>query len=400
MIFDRRYWRLAARLGLVLCLSVVASLLLEHTHFYATSLTVVLLAIALSAQLLQRVHPGVAAASLPTSNGAPVEHLQAQLDTVSAALIEVSEDGRTTLVNRAAHRLGRGPVARLGDIEVLGAECATRIAALAPGQSDMLRLPDGRYVFVSAGELATVQSRRRLVAIQFVSGELDVVEIKAWRDMLRVVRHEIMNSLTPIVSLSESLATTPPGPDTTESLEAIGRRSRGLLQFVDRYRRVLEPLQPSAETVSGALLVKAIEQLWAADLAAAGVIASFGVDEPAPTFLGDASLLEQAIINLLKNALDAVRETTSPRIDLRLTESHGEVRFQVSDNGSGIAPERCEQIFLPFYSTKKAGSGLGLSIARNIALAHGGRVTYQPNEPVGSVFQLIIRQRARTHANI
>jgi two-component system nitrogen regulation sensor histidine kinase NtrY len=388
MGFERTYWHLAWRLGVLLCLTVAISQLLERTHLYATSAVAILVAAALSVDLLRRVDPPSVSLPRPLPSNTPLEYLQALLDTVSAALIVVKEGDRATLVNRAAQRLSRGAISRLSDIASLGTEGAARITSLRPGQSDLLRLIDSRHVFVTCAEIRTSRHLHRLVAMQFVTGDLDAVEVKAWRDMLRVLRHEIMNSLTPIASLSEGLAAAPPGSDTRASLEAINRRSRGLMQFVDRYRLVAEPPQLRLELVHGADIVKGIEKLLAADIAAAGVTSSFSVGSPALTFDADAALLEQALINMIRNSLDAVRFTATPRIDVRLSGVGGEACFKVIDNGCGIAPELREQIFVPFYSTKRAGSGIGLSLARNIALAHGGRISYQPNDPAGSIFEL------------
>ncbi|HEX4240280.1 MAG TPA: HAMP domain-containing sensor histidine kinase [Steroidobacteraceae bacterium] len=392
MGFDIR-WPLVWRLGAVVALTVAVSLLLERTNFYATSLVALLLAGALSADLLRTFHRPAVSQPRQVSGDAPADHLQALLDTVAAALIVVDGRDRATAVNRAAHRLGRGAIHALSDLELLGPESAARLESLPPGRSILLQRVDGRHVFVSCSQLTTPLEQRRLMALQFVSGELDAVEIKAWRDMLRVLRHEIMNSLTPIASLSESITAAPPATDARESLEAIGRRSRGLMHFVERYRQVLEPLESSPALVDGTALLKDIERLLAADFTAAGVTSSFTADPSASTFEADASLIEQAVINLLKNSLDAARGIVAPRIQVRLGEVDGEICFSVGDNGCGIAPGLREQIFVPFYSTKATGSGVGLSMARNIALAHGGRISYRPNEPTGSVFELRFPRR-------
>ena len=391
MGFELKSWPIAWRLGAALCLTALMSLLLERTHLYATSLVVCIVVVWLSSDLLRRFdRPYVAALPKKSSVSFPSDYLQALLDTVPTALIVLREENKAVLVNRAAQRLSKGEVSRLSDFQVLGRSGALRIAALMPGQSELLRLADGRHVLVSVGQFNTQQSRQRLVSLQLVSGSLDAVEIKAWRDMLRVLRHEILNSLTPIVSLTESLAAEPDADDARTSLDAVVRRSRGLMEFVDRYRAVIEPLKVRPCPVNGELLLDGIEALLTADCERARVSPSFQVELRNPIFQADATLLEQALINMIRNAMQAVGDAAAPQIAVRLTELNEEICFSVADNGGGVALEIREQIFVPFFSTKATGSGIGLPVARNIALAHGGRVSYRPNVPVGSVFELFI----------
>jgi two-component system nitrogen regulation sensor histidine kinase NtrY len=244
---------------------------------------------------------------------------------------------------------------------------------------------------VSVAQFATPgQAPRRLISVQRVAGELDAVELKAWHDMMRVLTHEMMNSLTPIASLAESLQVLESERWSSElapSIEAIGRRSRGLLQFVEGYRKVADLPRVRIELLDAAHFCVNLERLLLPMFESHGVayrceLLSVG------DFRADASLLEQALINLLHNALDAVRAVAQPSVTLTCRTQGERLCIAVADNGVGVDQVLRAQLFVPFHSTKAGGSGIGLSLARNIARAHGGSLTFDANQPAGSVFTL------------
>jgi len=231
-----------------------------------------------------------------------------------------------------------------------------------------------------------------LVSLQSVVGELDAVQLKAWEDMIRVLAHEIMNSLTPISSLSESLSSIlraeNVSTDTVEAMETIARRSRGLTDFVDRYRRIAELPQPRRQRVTLGTLVVELDRLMRGRL---GAIAYRSEVQPADlSVLADPDLLHQAMINLLHNAIDAVADAKNPTITLSCMRLDSEIAIQVADNGKGVPPQLRNDIFVPFFTTKPNGSGVGLSLARQIALAHGGKLEVWDNDGAGSIFRLTL----------
>ncbi len=192
---------------------------------------------------------------------ARLDFLEALADSVSAALIVIEADGSARLANRAARELVRDSIARLADIALFLPETAARIGALKPGGREIVRLTDGREMLASAVQFRLGGGEAsRLVALTPM-GELDAVELRAWRNLVRVLTHEMMNSLTPIASLAESLAKHVDEPETIAgAVEVIGRRSLGLMSFVDRYREVADIPKPQLRPVSLAELAASVQQ--------------------------------------------------------------------------------------------------------------------------------------------
>lgn len=337
-----------------------------------------------------------------------MEHLQCLLDTVAACLLIVKTDGHVTLANRAAHQLAAGPVDRLEDIPAIGAQSAKTLLNLAPGARQIIHLANGQPMLAGAALFSIPgAASARLISLQRIAGELDAVELKAWQDIARVLAHEMMNSLTPISSLSESLeyllrdaarrrvSGEPRESDEhqaeiTGALEAIKRRSLGLMNFVERYRQVAELPKPSIRNLSLNEFFGSIERLMAASFKDKRIVYSQSVDPFDLSCDADPELLEQAIINLLRNASDAVTEVANPQIAILCRVQDERLHITISDNGRGLPANHSEQIFVPFFTTKPGGSGIGLSLARHIALAHGGQLQVAANHPAGAVFTLLL----------
>lgn len=330
-----------------------------------------------------------------------LDYLQTLLDTVSTSLIVAQPEGRVVLVNRAARRLAGAAVDRLEQIAGVGEQGARALRALRPGSRQIVSVADGRQMFVAVSEfIVPGQAPQRLMALQRITGDLDAVELKAWQDMVHVLAHEMMNSLTPISSLSESLesllrsgggATSPAMADEVAgALEAIKRRSLGLMSFVDRYRTVAELPAPKRQVVRMDRLLSGIDRLLAPVLREKGVDYRTSITPPDLSIDADPQLLEQAMINLLRNAADAVVGVDQPRIDVTCELRDGQVVLAVADNGAGVPEDRREQIFVPFFTTRAGGSGIGLNLARHIALGHGGQLELRTNSPRGAVFVLTL----------
>jgi two-component system, NtrC family, nitrogen regulation sensor histidine kinase NtrY len=330
-----------------------------------------------------------------------LDYLQTLLDTVSTSLIVAHADGRIALANRAARRLAGAAVDRLDQIPGVGDQATRTLLALRIGSRQIVSFADGRQMFVVVSEFTVPgQPPQRLMAIQRITGDLDAVELKAWQDMVHVLTHEMMNSLTPISSLSESLesllrnagtATSPAMADELAgALEAIKRRSLGLMGFVDRYRTVAELPAPKREVVSMQRLLTSIDRLVGPALREKGVDCRTSITPLDLSTDADPQLLEQAVINLMRNAADAVVGAEHPRIDVTCEARDGQVVLAVADNGAGVAEDRRDQIFVPFFTTKPGGSGIGLNLVRHIALGHGGQLELRANLPRGAVFVLTL----------
>jgi nitrogen fixation/metabolism regulation signal transduction histidine kinase len=406
-----------------------AVVLVVRDHYYATALILVALAALLIADIVRLTHAadrmleafaeGLAAgvaerpARPPAAfrglglaigraadridaerdlNQRRTDALEAMLDTVSAALFVLRPDGSIERSNRAARNLAREAAGRLADVPAFGRDLGAQLSAMAPGAREIVRLPDGRRMLAAAAVFTLPDGgRRQLVSLQSVSGELDPVEIKAWQDLARILAHEMMNSLTPIVSLAESLGNLPPDDgDAHMAAQVIARRSQGLMNFVDRYRTVAELPSPERAEVRLSELAAGLGALIEPMLKEKGVAFSAEVDPPGLAVTADPQLLEQAVLNLLKNAVDAVEDAADPaiRLSCRL-RSDGQAAISVADNGRGL-PDDPDGLFVPFFTTKTGGSGIGLSIARQVALAHQGQAIAERGDPGGAVFSIVL----------
>jgi len=212
----------------------------------------------------------------------------------------------------------------------------------------------------------------------------------AWQTVIRVMAHEVMNSLTPVTSLAQTAEgliaqvaknlpegdpNLPALTDAGEALETLAKRSEGLLHFVQNHRRITKRVVAKLERVRIERIFARLGRLLAADLAARSIELTLTVEPQTLETEADAELLDQALINLVRNAIEALRESADGKITLSAARDlDGRIVIAVADNGPGIAPDQREKVFVPFFTTKRQGSGVGLTLARQIATLHGGMV--------------------------
>ncbi len=339
------------------------------------------------------------------------DYLNAMLNHVPVGLAAVFEDGRVTLLNNFAHRL-LGPEElsrRTADGQLL----ADVLRTLSPGTRSLIRVAGGSAVgpqqlTVTATKLILGGESRLLLSLQNIAGDLEATEVRAWQDLVRVLTHEMMNSLTPIASLTRTaqgvLADLKEKinaqPDLVEemqdaemAIDTVARRSNSLLRFVERYRQFTSVPKPQLSRIKVKEITERLQRLMAPAAESHGVSLEVLVLPPQLELVADGDMVEQVLINLLKNAVEAMRDA-EPRAQgrrIRLTahlDEGGHVVVSVADNGPGIPADVAEKIFIPFYTTKRDGSGVGLSLARQIMLAHGGSINLSPDPDGGSVFTL------------
>jgi nitrogen fixation/metabolism regulation signal transduction histidine kinase len=316
-----------------------------------------------------------------------LDRLNALLDAVDAALYVLDADGTIRFANRGAHRLTRASAEHFARLSAIGPELGRRLEALPPGARQVERLPDGRSVLVGAASFrSSLGEPLRLISLQPIVGALDAVELKVWQDLSRVLAHEMMNSLAPVVSMTESMqamlaAPQPPDPASlARAVETIGRRSAGLMRFVDRYRRMAELPPPEFRPVRLTELVADLASLVEPGFLARGIRLETSVEPADLVMEGDAELLSQAVLNLLKNASEALDGRTDGLIRLGCQRHEAEIAIAIEDNGVGLQDDS-DSIFLPFYTTRPDNEGIGLSIARQVALAHRGMITVERMNP-------------------
>ena len=336
---------------------------------------------------------------------------------VSVGLLTFDAAGQVELVNQTALRLlGIYRLRTLNDLNSTHPDLAEllRNAAISPTPVSYQTGTDGEL----SVRCTAVRLRGRLVTVvsmQNIRSELQQRELDAWQNLTKVLRHEIMNSITPIVSLAGTMRdivetdlvplTEPSSEGNQEQLvalpsyvgESIGdlrdalttieQRGAGVMQFVDAYRNFTAIPQPIFADVSVESLLRNVVQLAQAYAQKPQITCK--VSSPNLAIRADAVQIEMVLINLIKNAVESVGKTQVPIIHLEAVAVGPRVMIQVIDNGPGIEPEALEQIFIPFYTTKKTGSGIGLSLSRQIMQLHNGQLTAESTPGAGSTFSLV-----------
>lgn len=310
-------------------------------------------------------------------------YLDTVIRHVPVPFIAAGPDGAVSLVNHPARRLtGLSAIRNLQDLAALDPELPGLLQGIDAGQQSLLQtnirgLPV--ELRVSVAEIRMEARTERLYSIENLSGELSARESSAWRNLIRVLTHEIMNTLTPVTSLAETTVSMLDDPraidDIREAITTIGRRSSGLIGFVSKYRELLQIPDPHLESLTVREVFDAAVTLLAEALA--GIEVDIDVVPDSLTLEADRQLLDQVILNLVKNAIEALETTESPRIRLEGRLDLGRTILSLSDNGPGVPEDVRDQIFIPFFTTKRAGSGIGLSLSRQIMTAHGGDIAMQ-----------------------
>jgi two-component system nitrogen regulation sensor histidine kinase NtrY len=318
---------------------------------------------------------------------AEARYLSAILDDSPSALLTVDEQGRIELLNKAARQLFMTqPLLDVGDFEALGPELAAAVR-LPPGTRKITRLilegVPHKAIFASA-QVARLDKPVTVLSILPVQSELGALEVAAQADLVRVLTHEIMNSLTPVTSLARSgaemvAAAEDAGVDLADArvaTETVARRAEGILRFVESYREFAQAPDVHRRSFKAQPWAEEILRLAVAGVGDREIDARVEVQPKSLSLNADPELLAHALLNLLRNAIRATAEVESPAVVLKVQrEANGRCRIDVEDNGPGIPEDRREDIFLRFYTTHKGGSGVGLSFARQVALAHGGSIS-------------------------
>lgn len=312
------------------------------------------------------------------------QYYECLLDTVDTAVVVVSGAGLSDWMNRAAQTL-------FGDVHRLPDEVLEAVRRKDP----VVRLKSNAFSADLALSATRIQLRGHecyIVSLKNIHGLLEKNEMEAWQKLVRVLTHEMMNSISPIISLSETLSerVRDPGSDkrlqehVRQGLQVIYRRSKGLLEFVENYRKLTRIASPVKQSVQVSSFFADLRRLFPDEAF------RFGEVPPSCVVQADRSQLEQVFINLLKNAREACSGVASPEIRIEALSCSGNVTFTVRDNGAGILPEVLERIFVPFFTTKSGGSGIGLSLCKQIVSLHGGYIRVESEPGKGACFTLVL----------
>jgi len=334
-----------------------------------------------------------------------VRYLEQVVQHLGVATITYQDDGEVELMNTAARRLLRtGPIRHVEALERVSGRLAEALRTLDSGEQAMVRVEEDDRTLQLAVRVSRFQLQgepHALASIQDLRNELEEKEMEAWQQLTSVLTHEIMNSVAPISSLASTAhrrlqAADENGPvsaeaaaDVREAVDTIERRSESLINFVDAYRSFTDIPSPEFEVLEAQNLLDNTRRLLRAQVEERSLSVVVDVDPPDLTLTADPALIDQVLVNLALNAVQAVENQEEGRIELRAhvdRRSHPVIR--VEDNGPGIPPDVQEKIFVPFFTTKEDGSGIGLSLSRRIMRLHGGSLSVRSSPEAGTTFTL------------
>jgi two-component system, NtrC family, nitrogen regulation sensor histidine kinase NtrY len=336
-------------------------------------------------------------------------YLQTILQNIDISLIAYQADGTIELINKAAKKLFQ--VSGLNNIQglnKLSQELVDVLFNIKPGQNKLVKIYDSEDFLQLAIYSTTIKVKDKttmLVTIKDIQNVLEEQETEAWQKLIRVLTHEIMNSITPIASLSSTLnnmlkaypyegegKTSVDNDSLSEidiALQTIHKRSNGLLHFVDTYRNLTRIPKPNFTIFKIDEMFKNIGLLMEEELKGNHIEFQASVEPKQLQTTADEQLLEQVLINILKNSIYALRGRKDATIKLlAFFNRRGRFTIQITDNGPGILPDVLEKVFIPFFTTKPSGSGIGLALSRQIMRLHNGTITAHSIPDNETVFTL------------
>ena len=336
--------------------------------------------------------------------------LKVIVDNVNVGIIAIKEEHQIELMNKTAQNLlGVGVPNYWKQLQQLSPQFSREFAEMDDNERKLIELNvKGEKLQISAHvtRLKILNFRYSIITFQNIKSEIEQKEIEAWHKLIRILTHEIMNSVTPITSLTETMQMMLHKGENLEksideiseedladirfSLETIQRRSEGLLHFVDDYRKLTRVKNLDKERVDATELLENMAQLMKPELQKENITLELRLKSAFELSI-DRKLIEQVLINLITNAKHALKNAENPRITLNAYFRESEKVIEITDNGSGIEENKIDQIFIPFFSTKESGSGIGLSLSKQIMKKHKGDLTVKSEPSQGASFFLVFK---------
>jgi len=337
-------------------------------------------------------------------------YLQTIVQNIDVSVIAYSADGNIELINKTAKKLFQlATIKNINALEVLSPELVSTLLGIKPGENKLVKIQFEDDILQLAIFASTIKIKDKLiylVTIKDIQNVLEEQETEAWQKLIRVLTHEIMNSITPIASLSSTLDLMLKGmveqangeelkidtesvSEIQEALQTINKRSTGLLHFVNTYRNLTRIPKPNFKLCQVRELFTNIQKLMDEEISRCGFEFTVHVEPENLEFTADDQLIEQVLINLLKNSLHALNGNPGGKMQLLgFLNKRGRVTLQVIDNGPGILKDVLDKIFIPFFTTKPSGSGIGLSLSKQILRLHNGTITAHSEPNVETVFTM------------
>lgn len=339
------------------------------------------------------------------------EYFKILVEHINIGLISFNENDEQTLYNRAAKEiLGRQHIHNLDDLETLQMGLSTIIKELEPTDQKLVTLYVNNSIQQLSLRAALIKfedSSIKLVSFQNIRNELDEKELESWQKLIRVLTHELMNSAGPInstIATIKEFLTLPNGNakplesltdntinDTVEGLKIIEERSQGMVDFVSKFRSLTLLPKPTLTSFSVEDLFKSIERLMSDKISENDISLTIKVTPQILAITADKGMMEQVLINLVSNAIYALETSTDKKIGLNASiDSNSRTNIEISDNGKGIPMDIQDKIFVPFFTTRNEGSGVGLSLSRQLVRLLGGTLTFVSKEGEGTIFTITL----------
>ncbi len=336
-------------------------------------------------------------------------YLQSIVQNIDVSIIAYRKDGTVEMINKAAKKLFQiHSLKNIKGLEQLSLELVNTLIQISPGENTLVKVQDQDDILqlaIYATEFKVKDKLIILATINNIQNVLEEQETEAWQKLIRVLTHEIMNSITPIASLSSTLEIMLKGiteggnvqeemnleavMEIQQALQTINKRSTGLLHFVNTYRNLTRIPKPNFKIFPVKDLFKNLYLLMEEEITDNKVNFVTNIEPENIEVSADEQLIEQVIINLIRNSMHALDGRKDPTIELKTYyNKRGRVTIQVADNGTGILPEVLDKIFIPFFTTKQSGSGIGLSLSRQILRLHNGTITAHSIPDKETIFTL------------
>ncbi len=336
-------------------------------------------------------------------------YLKTLIEHIKTALISFDNKGNIDFINKTAcDLLNITDKQNINQIEKIDVNLFKLIKRIKSGENELIKVKmndELQHLSIYASELKILEKNIKLISIQNIKEELEYQELESWQKLIRVLTHEIMNSVTPISSLSSAINETLEESlenknalsklsdddfnDMVSSLKTIENRSKGLLKFVSSYKQLTRIPRPDFKEVNLNELINHCKNLLKQKFSEHTISFNLITTNEKNLCFADYEQIEQVIINILINAIDAVKNVNNPEINIEILKSSSyKNKLVISDNGKGIDPDELDKIFIPFYTTKKEGSGIGLSLSRQIIRLHKG--TIHVNSKLGEGTQFIL----------
>ncbi|HAQ65932.1 MAG TPA: ATP-binding protein [Bacteroidales bacterium] len=336
-------------------------------------------------------------------------YLQTVVQHISIGIIAFRSDGKVDMQNHAVRRLlGTSPLRNISELGTIKKSLPESLLQMKAGDRSLIKVfveNELLQLSIYATEFRLRNESYVLVSLQNIHSELEEKEIESWQKLIRVLTHEIMNSITPISSLASTVTdmlidnegTLPIARELDQedvqnvhdALMTIQNRSRGLLNFVEIYRNLTRIPKPNFRYFPVTEVLDRLQRLMKPRLIEQNVSFSFRASPPDLMLTADPDLIDQVFINLMLNALDALKGREEGKIGIEAyANKNGRITVDIIDNGSGIKPDIIDKIFMPFFTSKKEGSGIGLSLSRQIMQLHKGSISVKSKPEEGTVFSL------------